>query len=52
MLGVGTIMLLSSDVSDPQLTMRGIDQVKVIAKQIDDVRRQERRKRGLHIETV
>ena len=51
-LGIGTIQLLSTDVSDPALTMRGIDNVKVVAKTIDDVRRQERRKRGLHIETV
>lgn len=52
LLGIGTIHLLSSDISDPRLTMRGIENVKEVAKQIDDVRRQERRKRGLHIETV
>lgn len=52
LLGIGTIQLLSSDISDPKLIMRGIENVKDVAKQIDDIRRQERRKRGLHIETV
>lgn len=52
MMGVGTIKLLSSDVSDPKLTLRGIDDVQRIANLIDSTRREERRKRGLHIETV
>lgn len=52
MFSVGTIRILSSDTSDPTLTMLGIDQVTVVAKMIDDARREERRKRGLHIETV
>ena len=52
MFGVGTIRLLSSDTSDPKLFLRGIDDVKRVAAMIDDVRRDERRKRGMYIETV
>jgi membrane protein YdbS with pleckstrin-like domain len=51
-LGVGTIRVLSSDLSNPKLVMTGIDEVNRIATLIDDTRRTERRKRGLHIETV
>jgi uncharacterized membrane protein YdbT with pleckstrin-like domain len=52
MLGVGTIKISSSDRSHPELTMLGIDQVSDIADMIDDIRRKERRKRGLHIEAI
>jgi uncharacterized membrane protein YdbT with pleckstrin-like domain len=52
MFGVGTVKLLSSDTSDPQLNLRGIDDAKRIAALIDDVRRDERRKRGLYMEAV
>lgn len=52
MLGVGTIRILSSDTSDPMLVIRGIDDVKRIANMIDNVRRDERRRRGMYIETV
>ena len=52
MFGVGTIKVLSSDVSDPKLLLRGIDDVKRVASMIDDCRREERRKRGMYIETV
>jgi uncharacterized membrane protein YdbT with pleckstrin-like domain len=52
MFGVGTIKLLSSDTSDPTLVLRGIDDVKRVATLIDDARRDERRKRGMYIETV
>jgi membrane protein YdbS with pleckstrin-like domain len=52
MFGVGTIKLLSSDTSDPTLTLRGIDDVKRVATMIDDARRDERRRRGMYIETV
>ncbi|QDU26123.1 Bacterial membrane flanked domain protein [Anatilimnocola aggregata] len=52
MLGVGTIKILSTDTSDPKLVIRGIDEVKRIANMIDNVRRDERRRRGMYIETV
>lgn len=51
-LGVGTIRILSTDVSDPKLILSGIDDVKNVADTIDKVRREERRRRGIHIETV
>ena len=52
MLQVGTIRILSSDASDPVLVMPGINRVNEIATLIDNTRRAERRKRGLHIEAV
>jgi len=52
MFGVGTIKLLSSDTSDPSLVLRGIDNVQQVASMIDNARRDERRKRGLYMETV
>ena len=50
--GVGTIKILSSDRSHPVLVMRGIEKVKEVASLIDDLRRNERRRRGLHIESI
>jgi membrane protein YdbS with pleckstrin-like domain len=52
MLGVGTIKISSSDRTDPQLVLIGIDDVKRVADTIDDVRRRERRRRGVHIESI
>jgi hypothetical protein len=52
MLGVGTIRVHSSDVSHPELLLRGIDNVAEVANLIDNTRRTERRKRGLHIESI
>ncbi len=52
MLGVGTIRLLSSDTSDPTLVMHGIDDALNVSHLIDDARRDERRRRGMYIESV
>ena len=52
MLNVGSIHILSSDVSDPKMTIAGIDDVKRVFGLVDDARRDERRKRGMYIETV
>lgn len=52
MLNVGSIYILSSDVSDPKMTIAGIDDVKRVFGLVDDARRDERRKRGMYIETV
>jgi membrane protein YdbS with pleckstrin-like domain len=52
MFGVGTVRLLSSDESTPEFHLIGIEGVRNVATMIDEVRRQERRKRGLHIEAV
>ncbi len=51
-MGVGTVKIVSSDSSHPELLLRGIDNVQEIADLIDDTRRKERRRRGLHIETI
>jgi membrane protein YdbS with pleckstrin-like domain len=52
MFGVGTIRITSSDKTDPEIDLPGIDNVGEVAGQIDDLRRRERRRRGLHIEAV
>ncbi|MEX2187189.1 MAG: PH domain-containing protein [Pirellulales bacterium] len=52
MLGVGTIKITSSDRTDPELTLVGIDGVKEVAAMIDSARRAERIRRGLHIEQI
>jgi len=52
MFGVGTITIFSSDESNPELDLPGIDQVHHVAALIDDARRAERVRRGIHIETV
>lgn len=49
MFGVGTVTMISSDKSHPTLILRGITPVAEVADKIDDVRRKERRRRGLHI---
>ncbi len=52
MLGVGTIRLTGSDRTHPEMVLSGIDKVPEIASLFDDVRRTERRRRSLHIESV
>jgi membrane protein YdbS with pleckstrin-like domain len=51
-LGIGTIDIASSDRSHPVLKMPGIADVKQVAGLIDDVRRKERKRRSLHIQTM
>lgn len=52
LLGVGSISIFSSDRTDPSITMAGIDDVFEVAQLIDEARRAERVRRGLHIEAV
>jgi membrane protein YdbS with pleckstrin-like domain len=52
LLDVGTIKITSSDRTHPVLVLKGIDEVHRIADLIDEVRRKERRKHGLHIEQI
>lgn len=52
LVGVGTIRISSSDRTHPELVLRGIEKVKEVSEKIDDVRRSERRRRGLHIESI
>lgn len=52
MLGVGTVRVMSSDKTSPQFSLVGIEDARRVATIIDEARRNERRKRGLHIESV
>jgi membrane protein YdbS with pleckstrin-like domain len=52
MLGVGSIRITSSDQSTPQFVLAGIEDVRRVAGLIDEARRKERRKRGVHIESI
>lgn len=52
LLGVGKIVVSSSDRTTPELELPGIENVREVADAIDDARRKERRSRGLHIESV
>jgi hypothetical protein len=52
MFDVGQIRITSSDRTDPALVLVGIDHVKDVAGLIDNARRQERIKRGIHIEQI
>lgn len=52
MFDVGTIHISSSDRTHPEMDLPGIEAVRHVADQIDDLRRKERRRRGLHIEAV
>ena len=52
MLGIGSILVLSSDKSHPRLTLHGIDDVQRVADLIDTTARDERRRRGAFVEQV
>jgi membrane protein YdbS with pleckstrin-like domain len=52
MFGVGTINIASSDRTDPNLRLPGIENVRDVADLIDGTRRAERHRRGLHIESI
>lgn len=49
---VGRIKIVSSDRTSPLLVLSGIDNPHAVAQMLDDARRQERMKRGLHIEAI
>jgi membrane protein YdbS with pleckstrin-like domain len=51
-LGIGAIRITSSDRTHPELLVRGIDHVKEVAALMDNARREERLRRGLHIEAI
>lgn len=52
MLNVGKISLKTSDSSHPHFELIGIDDVEAVSEIIDATRREERRKRAFHIESV
>jgi membrane protein YdbS with pleckstrin-like domain len=49
LLGVGDIIVMTSDKTHPKLVLRGIDRVDQVVDLMDDARRKERRRRGLHV---
>lgn len=51
-MGVGNVLVDSSDKTHPQFVLIGIENAQEIADMIDDARRAERRSRGLHIEAI
>lgn len=52
MVNVGTILLTSSDATHPSLPIPGIEDVRSVSGIIDRQRREERKRRGLHIHNV
>ena len=52
LLGIGRVVVGSSDRSHDWLVMAGIDRVRVVSEILDNARRLERRKHGLYIESV
>lgn len=52
LVGVGTLKITSSDRTHPELILPGIKDARQVADLIDNARLQERRRRGIHIETV
>jgi membrane protein YdbS with pleckstrin-like domain len=52
LMNVGNIHVVSSDVTHPELIMRGIPDAKRVADLVDNARREERRKRGLHVHSI
>jgi membrane protein YdbS with pleckstrin-like domain len=52
MFGMGTVRISSSDQSHPELALPGIENVQIVAGLVDDARRNERRRRGVYIESV
>jgi membrane protein YdbS with pleckstrin-like domain len=52
MLGVGSVLVVSSDRTHPKLLLTGIDNVERVSQLIDKAAREERRSRGAFIESV
>ena len=52
LLGIGKIRITSSDRTHPEIRLPGIDNVRHVAALMDDARRDERRRRGLYVESV
>jgi membrane protein YdbS with pleckstrin-like domain len=52
MFNVGTIKITSSDRTHPVLVLDGIEDVKEVFDMMDNARRKERIRRGIHIEAV
>lgn len=50
--GCGTIYISSSDPTHPDLELLGIEKVRDVADLIDHARRNERKLRGFHVESI
>lgn len=52
MFNVGTIHIQSSDVTDPDIYLHGIEDVRQVTDLIDNTRRAERQRRGVFMENI
>lgn len=52
MVNVGTIFITSSDRTHPEIVLAGIDNVGEVSHLLDNARRKERIRRGVHIESI
>lgn len=52
LLGVGTILVSSSDRTSPELYLIGIDGVQQVAGWLDDARREQRRRHAVQVESI
>jgi membrane protein YdbS with pleckstrin-like domain len=52
MFNVGTIHIQSSDITDPDIYLRGIEDVRQVTDLIDNTRRAERQRRGVFMENI
>ena len=52
MFNVGTIQIQSSDTTDPDLYMPGIEDVRQVTDLIDNTRRAERQRRAVFMENI
>jgi hypothetical protein len=52
MTGVGTLRIASTDRTDPELVLKGIEDIKRVAGLFDNARLAERRRRGVHVEQI
>jgi membrane protein YdbS with pleckstrin-like domain len=52
MLGIGSILVISSDKTHPRLVLRGIDEVQRVADLIDNTAREQRRNRSAYVEQI
>lgn len=50
--GCGSVFVETSDSSHPVLELQGIEPVKKVSELIDGARREERKKRGFHVEQI
>jgi membrane protein YdbS with pleckstrin-like domain len=52
LVGIGSVLVMSSDKTHPKLLLRGIDDVQRISDLIDSTAREQRRKRSAYVEQI